>query len=173
MLIVRYGGEAERKRLEYVLERFKDRVKTVKPGGSVVLIDGDREDVKFLLEELFSRLPRENVALYKLSEPDVEVEERRRVLEVEARSPVEEVWGAISLIMARLKGSLVSEVRGSREYVVRPRGGYARVRIHVSPVSGGGSLVRVVVEGYGSGFDRVVSGLVDELGLLGVVRRVE
>ncbi|MEB3759403.1 MAG: hypothetical protein GSR81_00965 [Desulfurococcales archaeon] len=169
MLIVKYTDEAERKRLEYVVDRYKDKVKAVRPSGTVLLLEGDREMVSRLVEELYSRLPREKISIYRLAEPDVEVEEKRSTIEAYTSLPEREVWGAIGLIMARLRGGLVSETRGVREYVVRPRGGYARVRISVYP-RGGGSIIRVFVEGFDPAHGRVVSSLVEELGLLGDVR---
>ena len=168
MLIVRYTGEADRKRLEYVLEKYRDRIRVLRPSGAVLLINGDNSDIKSFLEDLYSRIPRENIEFYKLSEPNIEIEEKRSSFEVRIGLPPEEVWGAIGLIMARMKGSLISSVSGSREYIIRPRGGYARVRIHVAP-HGRGSLVRVFLEGYGGGLERVASGLISELRLLGEV----
>ena len=171
MLIARYEGEAERKRLEYVLDRFKNRVTAEKPSGAVWIIDGEPSVVRELLEEVLSRIPGERVRVYRLGDPGVVVEEKRGVLEVHTDLPPGEAWGAVGLALARLRGSLVSEVGGERVYTVRPRGGYARVRVRVLP-GGGGSRVRLVVEGYGSGFQRLLQSLEEELGLLGVVVRV-
>ncbi len=172
LLIVRYGDDAERKRLEYILERFRERIRAVKPSGAVWIIDGSPRDVEVFMEELLARVPRDRVELYKLEEPDLRVEERKSRIEVETGMSEGEALGAVGLVIARLRGALLSEIGGVREYVLRPRGGYARVRVKVLPRSEG-SVVRIDVSGYGSGFYRIINNLLDELSLLGVVRRVD
>ena len=46
MLIVRYESDAERKRLDYAIERWENKIKVEKPKGAVILVEGNEEDVK-------------------------------------------------------------------------------------------------------------------------------
>ena len=169
LLVAKYRNEAERKRLEYVIDKLRDRIKAVKPSGSIWIIDADPEIARALLEEVLARVPSERVQFYRLEDPGVSIESRNEVLLVHTTMSPHEVWGALSLILARLRGVLVSEAAGVREYAVRPRGGFAKVRVRVHPMSEG-SLIKLNISGYGNGFYRIVSSLKDELNLLGEVR---
>ncbi len=168
LLVVRYRGDPERKRLEYLLEKFSGRLEAQRPGGAVLLVEAEPEVLEEFLEELYARIPPENVAVYRVAEADVKVGAQRVVLQASTAMTPQEAWGALGVIMARLKGALVSDLGGSKLYTVRVRGARVSVRLQVSPASGG-SRITAVVEGYGPGVERVSRLLSSELGLLGEV----
>jgi len=169
LLLVRYDNDTERKRLEYVLEKYKSRIRTSKPHGAVYIISSDRETLASFLEELYARFPREKVQLYRLEEPDLDVREKRARFTVRSSLTPEEAHGALKMLALRLRATLVSDTGAGKVYVARPRGAYARLSFRVRPARDGGSIIDVTVEGLGSGFEKFLSHLREELSLLGVV----
>ena len=170
LLVVRYGSEAERKRLEYLVGKWRDVLRFERPGGAVLIVDGRVEDVMRFLEELYSRIPRERVSVYQLKEPEFHLEPLMLEGVVRTRMRVEEAWGAVNLVLARLRGALVSESGGERIYTVSSRKGVCRVRVSIVP-SDDGSRLRFVVEGYSEAATYVYEKLLHELSYVGEVEK--
>ncbi len=168
MLVVRYSSEAERKRLEYLLDKWRDRVRVEKPSGAILFIDTSPDNMISLVEELYSKIPREKVSIYQLREPEFQLEPLSLEGVVRTRMSPEEAWGALNLVLARLRGILVSETRGERTYTVSTKKGVARVRVSIMP-GPGGSILRFVAEGYGEAVVHVYNRLVQELSYIGEV----
>ncbi len=167
-MIIRYSSEAERKRADYVLEMFSDRIQAEKPGGSVVIVRDESGAINSLLEELYSRLPPGSVEVYRIEEAGASVEPRRAVLTLRTTMSVEEALGAMAAIMASMKGALVSNAGGVRTYILNLRGGRVTARVQASN-SGAGSVIRVELEGYGRVFERAREALARRLSLVGEV----
>ncbi len=172
LLLVRYRSEAERKRLEYLIEKWEGNVRIKRPGGAVLIIDGGVDNILKFLEELYSKIPRDEVSIYKLAEPDLHISPLSLEADVRTLMDVNEVWGAIGLITAKLRAILISETSNSRIYQVSTKGGSCRVRFIVSPL-GSGSLVTFIVEGFGAVVSNVFSRLVKEFSLIGEVIKRE
>ena len=172
LLVVRYGSEAERKRLEYLLDKWKGSLRVEKPSGAVLFIDTKAEDMLKFMEELYSKIPREKISVYQLKEPEFHLEPLMLEGVVRTHMIVEEAWGAVNLVFARLKGALLSETSGERIYSVSSRKGVCNVRISVVPGSNG-SILRFTVEGYGEAVIHVYNKLVHELSYIGEVERRE
>lgn len=168
MLVVRYTSEAERKRFEYLLDKWEQSLRIEKPSGSILIVSESPDKVLRFLEELYSKIPRERVDVYKIVEPDFYLEPL--VLEgvVESSMSAGEAWGAIGLVFARLKGVLVSETRGERVYKVSVKKGTVTVRVIVEP-GDRGSRIRFIVEGYGEVVPHIYNKLVREFSYLGEV----
>jgi len=172
LLVVRYSSEAERKRLEYLLNKWESFLKIEKPTGAVLFIDARAEDILKFMEELYSKIPREKVSAYRLKEPEFHLEPLMLEGTVRTCMSVEEAWGAVNLVLARLKGALLSETRGERVYSVSSKKGVCNVRISVTP-SNNGSILRFTVEGYGEAVIHIYNKLVHELSYIGEVERHE
>ncbi len=172
LLLVRYGSEAERKRLEYLIERWGDALRFERPSGTALIVEGSVDKVFRFIEELYSRIPREEVRLYKLVEPDIHLAPLTLEAVVKTSLSVEEVWGAISLAAAKLKAALISEAGNTRTYQVSVKGGSCRVRFTVKP-SGTGSVIELTVEGFGSAIPSAFNKLLRELSPVGEVVRYE
>ncbi len=172
LLLVRYRSEAERKRLEYLIEKWESNVRIERPGGAILIIDDGIDNVLKFLEELYSKIPRDEVSIYKLSEPDLHISPLTLEADVRTAMDANEVWGAIGLITAKLRAVLISETSNSRVYQVSTKGGSCRVRFTVSPL-GNGSLITFTVEGFGAVVSNVFDRLVKELSLIGEVIKHE
>lgn len=170
MLLVKYASDAERKRLEYLLEKWRGTLRFEKPSGAVLLIDARTEQLMKFVEELYSRIPRERVSLYRLEEAEFQLEPLTLEGVVRSGMGVNELWGAVNLVLAKLRGVLVSETRGEKVYVISSRKGVCKVRVSIAPRNGE-SLLRFAVEGFGEAVVHIYDRLAQELSYIGEVER--
>ncbi|HID43090.1 MAG TPA: hypothetical protein EYP30_04815, partial [Archaeoglobaceae archaeon] len=59
LLILSYESDAERKRIDYAIERWRTKLRVNKPKGAVVILDGGEEELNRFIEDLFSRIELE------------------------------------------------------------------------------------------------------------------
>ena len=169
MLIVRYSDDAERKRFESVLERWRSRVKISKPSGAVVIVSADTADMVSFLDDLYSRVPREHVEVYRLTEPEFLMEPLVLRGKVETSMEPGGVWGAVNLTMARFRGVLISETQYVKRYRVSTRKGSCDIEFSVHRVDGR-TVLEFAVEGFGEAVPFVYDRVSHELSYLKEVR---
>jgi len=56
MLVLDYESDAERKRIDYAIERWQNKLKISKPKGTIIIIDGRQDKIDEFVEDLCSRL---------------------------------------------------------------------------------------------------------------------
>ena len=49
LLILDYETDAERKRIDYAIERWQNKLKISKPKGTIIVIDGKQEQILSLI----------------------------------------------------------------------------------------------------------------------------
>ena len=147
LIVVDYQSDAERKRIDYAIERWKDRVMIEKPHGTVIHFSG--ADVDEFLDDLYSRLSvgKDSVhvfAGYSYS-PNVseQVEELKYSTYVDALS----VEKFLNYIMIKIGASYEETKNGIKRYTAYTKKG--QVGIEISLKSKGKSEVVIVVKGYG------------------------
>lgn len=166
LLVVRYAGDVERKRVDYLLSRYSGRVRSERLHGSTIILEGSWEVFEELLRELYARIPRERVEAYRIERVDVDVEPSRFRGVVEARGlGLDEAWGAVELMARRLRGVLVSQAGGERRYRLYVRGGVADALFRVRDGLAG-AVIEFIVEGYGPHVEQVYREVLRELSYL-------
>lgn len=167
---ITYSDDTERKRAEYYLETKRGRLKISRPEGSMLIIEAEEKSIGDFLEGLLERVDPSHVEVYRLEEPDFRIGEKRVVLDLHTRMPVEELKGAVNLLMARMRGILTSSGDNHRVYIVRPRGSTARVHFHFNSDDPDGARARIIIEGFGRSVEKVARIIEDEISLLGEVK---
>ena len=166
--MARYRDDAERKRIEYLIEKYKDRIVITRPQGTQFLVDGNPEILDEFLRELASRIGPENVKVYEESSLERMPEPEARLVTVSLNMRCEEAIGAISYLMARLRGVLYSSMDGVKVYVLRGRWGWARISIATMPTRGL-CEARLRVEAFEPTLSKLLEVLVREFSILGEV----
>ncbi|MFQ5976067.1 MAG: hypothetical protein ACE5J5_07120 [Candidatus Hydrothermarchaeales archaeon] len=147
LLVVKYGSDAERKRIEYMLEKWKGKMGVEKPEGVVALIS--REDPSEMLEDLYSRIPERNVELHSLERPFLDVKKGRKQINTHIEGSQEAVEKFIGFIMAKRKATLKRSLGDmGKVYQTYTKKGRAEIMISTKR-SGTGVDLNVTVEGYG------------------------
>lgn len=165
MLVVRYASDMERKRLEYLLSRFVGRLRSERIQGAVVIVEGSEEVIGEFLRGLYARIPRERVKVYRVESFDYEMEPIKLSTRMTLGIDREALWGAIELLVRKLRGVLVSSTSEERVYRLYVKGEVvdARFRIYNGR---GGTVVELEVEGFGGQVEGVFSELKRELSYL-------
>lgn len=166
LIVAKYADDAERKRIEYVFDKWSGRLQVSAPKGITAVVDGaaDQSDVQELVRELYSRSSRGNVSLFKM-EPvefaDIEREERDLTLELsEKRETVEKLIG---FVMARQKALYKSGTpQAGSLYEVTSKKGKAEITVRLKE-SDGRVKLRLSIAGYGPVVDYLHGKLAEEL----------
>ena len=165
LLVVELSGDADRKRLDYLLEKWKDVAVFRRLCSGVYLVDADTGVMVKFLDDLYSRFSKDVVSIYRLGEPEFVVQPLVLEKVFRVSGGIRDVWGVVDFVMARFKGVLVSDLGSSRVYRVRSRYGVVDLRFVVEE-SNGDRFLRVFVEGFGEAVPHVFDRISRELSYL-------
>ncbi len=129
LLIVDYGSDAERKRIDYTIERWGDRAEISKPKGTAIVFKGAGIDE--FLEDLYSRLEgdRKKIGVYRMEEYRPEVEEKTRRLRYESKEEIEVLEKFLSYLMSKINAGYHYTSGNMKKYSVTTKKGQASVEI--------------------------------------------
>lgn len=163
LIIAKYSDDAERKRIEYALEKWGSRMDVTKPEGIVAILDGG-EDIKDLLEDLYSRVSKNNIAIYTVDKAVVGVEKEERELNLELVESLGTIEKFIGFMMAKQKAVLKRELKEPLEkiYEVYTKKGKAAITVRLREKHGKIGL-NIRITGYGDVVDFLRNRMEDEL----------
>ncbi|RLI82000.1 hypothetical protein DRP04_04930 [Archaeoglobales archaeon] len=165
LLILNYESDAERKRIDYTIERWRNRVSIRKPKGAVVVLKGSESEFSDFIEDLFSRLelepnesPEGKVEVYLLEKYKPVVEKKVRRLSYESTESLEIVRKFLDYLMAKLNASYEYSSGISKVYTAYTKKGQARIDVRIE--KGEVTKITILIEGYGEVVD-FLAGKVD------------
>ena len=152
LITAKYTDDAERKRIEYALERWKDSMGITKPEGITVITRGG--DIEAMLDDLYARVPRDNVRVYSLSETSFEVPESERRMKINLKGETKTIEKLLGFVMAKQKAFFRHEVTSGKLYEVYTKKGRAEIYTNLKEDSGI-VTVDIRIKGYGNAADLV------------------
>ena len=165
LITAKYSGESDRKRIEYALEKWKERMKITKPEGIMAIVDGG--DVEGLIEELYSRTEKDSITSYHIEKAHLDVAEAEKEIRLKIGEKMETTEKLIDFIMAKQKAVLKMEMAELREkvYEVYTKKGKAKISVGLN---GGETSVNLHlrISGYGEAVDFLYRKLAGEFKLL-------
>jgi hypothetical protein len=161
LIIAKYSTEPERKRIEYAFDKWKAKLDVTKPTGILAIAEGREDEIKDMLEDLFSRVSKESVSIYRMEKTSVDIKKDRRELKVQLDERREIVEKFIGFMMAKQKAVLKYESKEpfERAYELYTKKGKCEIRIRLREMDGKIDL-SLGISGYGD----VVRLLHDRLG---------
>lgn len=165
LIIAKYSTEAERKRIEYAMERWEQVMKLGRPDGVPIIIEeieDENKKVKELLDDLYARTSKDQVRIYNLSEASFEVEETGKRITVELEGNLETVQKFIGIIVAKQNAIFKNEVLSRKIYEVYTKKGRAEIITHLK-AGDRGVNVDILIKGYGEAPDLVYNKINNEL----------
>lgn len=165
LITTKYSSDSERKRIEYVLEKWRDKMDITKPEGiTAIIAEGDIDE---LILDLYSRTEKDNVALYSIERAELDVAKAEKNLKLKLGGKTETVEKLLDFIMARQKAILKIELAEPRQkvYEVYTRKGKAEISIGLHGGETGVDLL-VRISGYGEAVDFLYRKLAEELKLM-------
>ena len=160
LLVVDYQSDAERKRIDATIDRWKSKKEVRKEKGVVIRVSDD--NIEDFLHDLYSRLDRgtESVRMYTAEECAPEVDEISKSLQDETEMESESVRQFLRYILNKLNASSEGVRDGVESYTAYTRKGQAAIGLLWSDHLRKTKLTIIV-----SGFGDVVSfvaGRIDE-----------
>lgn len=173
LITIKYNSDAERKRLEYVFEKWSDRLKINKPDGLVAIIEesGDQPLVEAFVQDLLSRSSKAksgNFSMYNIEQHELEIEKQERQLSLELHEKRETVEKILNFIMARQKAIYkpVSDLPFIKIYEITSKKGMAEISVTIREKNDIVNL-HLKISGYGEVVDFIYNKLNDELKYFG------
>ncbi|MDG6249437.1 hypothetical protein [Methanocalculus sp.] len=162
LLVVDYHSDAERKRIDATIERWKSKKNVRKEKG--VLIRASDDDIEAFLQDLYARLDRgsESVRMYKAEACSPDVGEVSRTLRYEAEIDQETVRQFLRYILNKLNGSYEGVRDGVESYTVYTRKGQASTGF-VWADHPGKTKLTIFVSGFGDVVSFVAERIDEEL----------
>ena len=154
LFIMEYETDAERKRIDYAIERWKDEIKIIKPKGTIVIVEGDRKKINDFIEDMHARLEKseKKLEVYEVKEYEYKVEKNIRKLSYETREDISFIKKFLDYLMVKLNAGYDYNSKLGKVYRVYTKKGQAQIEMSVDE-KGDGCNIIVRVEGYGAVVD--------------------
>ena len=164
IIFVSYESDAERKRIDYLLDKWSSRAEIKKPRGMVFFIETDNSQE--FLEELLSKLEgnaEEKVEVYRVEGVVKKVEAKKRALQYTINEERKVVERFVEYLLSKLNASYAYSDAIARVYNVYTRKGRGVVKVILR--GDGRTTVVLEIEGYGDVVDFLAEKIDEELRL--------
>jgi len=171
LFIVDYEDDAERKRIDYLLEKWRERARVSKPKGLTFVIE--TEEIDKFAEELFSKLNPESsgkVEVFALHEKDLQskIQPNKLVIEYQSEESPGTVKKFLEYVFSKNNIRYYSSDIKSTKYFTLTRKGRVDIEVIIESRKNG-TRVKLLFSGYGEAVEYVSEKLKEDLGpLLGV-----
>lgn len=147
LIVVDYQSDAERKRIDYAIERWKDKGTLHKPKGTVIYYSGDEVDE--FLDDIYSRLSigKEGVHVFAGDPYSPSIAEQTKHLEYTTNMDARAVDKFLKYIMMKLGASYEGTQGDIKCYTAYTKKG--QVSIDVTLTSGDKTEIMIIIRGYG------------------------
>jgi hypothetical protein len=165
LLILDYRSDAERKRIDYMIEKWSGKadLSISKPKGVIILFEG--ENLEEFLEDIYSRIDAgaNPPQIYSLEESRPAVEKRVRLLTFTTNQSVDTVQNFINYLLAKQNAAFEYSDGTRKIYAARTRKGHVQIMVNIE----GEKEVRchISIEGYGDVVDFVAGRIEDEMNI--------
>jgi len=149
LIIAKYSSDPERKRIEYVFDKWREKLRIAKPEGIIAVVGS--EEIEELVEELYSKTSRINISLYRVEEQALDIAKGESDISLHLNEKKEAVDKIVGFVMAKQKAVLKRETKDpfmEKVYDVITKKGKAEVSVSLRSEGQGASL-RIKITGYG------------------------
>ena len=148
MIVVDYQSDAERKRIDYAIERWKERVDLSKPKGTIIYYNG--EEVDDFLDDLYSRLSvgKEGVHVFVGDPYSSTITEQTKHLTYSTEMDVLSVERFLNYILNKLGASFEGQHDGLKNYTAYTKKGQVGVDISLD-TDEEKTQILIFIRGYG------------------------
>jgi len=150
LLILDYESDAERKRIDYAIERWQRSLDINKPKGTIILVDGKQSKIDDFVEDLCSRLDdsEKKVTIHTIEQYVPEIEKNIRTISYTTPEQKEYLEKFIKYLMAKINASYEYKTDIGTVYNVYTKKGQATLTISLQ--SGESTThIRISIDGYG------------------------
>ncbi len=163
IILVEYGSEAERKKVEYLVGQWQEN--TQRPKGYPIVVE-DRVFQDFYAS-VVSKIPKERVASFRLEPVEPEIESKSSMLRFSfgLQKNMEQVSSFITYLINKRKGIFLSSMGDVRSYRLVTKKENVQVNITFISIHPVGMVLEVV--GTGDGVDLIEKEFSREIEIFG------
>jgi hypothetical protein len=169
LITSKYDSDAERKRLEYVFEKWAEKLTIIKPEGIITLLDdaGKEDLMNEFIKDLYSRaskVSKDSIVIYHIEKTEPDIKPEQKELRLETKQKRETVEKLLSFIMARLKAVFKpeSDLPFLRTYEVNSKKGTVQITVVIREKKDALDLI-FTISGYGYAVNFIHNKLEEEL----------
>lgn len=149
IVFVDYFSDAERKRIDYAIERWREKADITREKG--IIIRFKDKNIDSFLDDLCSRLEtgREQVRIFEANPHDPEISVREELLKYRTSDSADIIEKFLGYIMAKINAKYEFRQDGVMHYTVSTKKGQAKIGISLKD-SDMGSTTIIKISGYGN-----------------------
>lgn len=149
LLVIDYETDAERKRIDSAIERFRSKLEIHREKGVIIRLGGD--DIEEFLQDLYARLEkgRENVRIYASEEYTSTIDEISETIVYETGIETESVRKFTRFLLNKMNASYEGVTNGIESYSVYTRKGRASIGTRFTTQDNGIKVV-ITITGFGN-----------------------
>ncbi|ADG13159.1 conserved hypothetical protein [Methanocaldococcus infernus ME] len=148
LIIVDYDRDSERKRIDYLIEKWRNKGKIEKIKKMAIL--AELEDIEEFLNEILARLEREDeLKVYKVEEINNKISPRKMILSYKLKDK-KALESFVDYLMAKLKASYELTLGNVKKYTAYSKMGNVSILVKVD-----NEKVIFELEGYGEGVEKI------------------
>jgi len=169
LITSKYNNDAERKRLEYIFEKWAGKLTIVKPEGILTMIDdlGNEGLMNEFIKDLYSRSSqssKDSIAVYRIEKTEPAIKPEQKELNLETKQKRETVEKLLSFIMARQKAVFKpeSDLPFVKTYEVNSKKGTVQIIVLIKENK---DVIKLLftITGYGDAVNLIYNKLKEEL----------
>ncbi|WP_292460405.1 hypothetical protein [Methanothermococcus sp.] len=155
LIVVDYDKDAERKRIDYLIERWSNKGNIEKIRKMAIIADIDNIDD--FVEDIMSRLegnPEEKVRIYEIKELKKTISSKKTTLNYEITDKKEVIESFLKYLMIKLGASYECSINNTKKYEVYTKKGNCSISIKLKE-NNEKLIINFEIEGYGESVDLI------------------
>ena len=155
LIVVDYEKDAERKRIDYLIEKWSNKGNLEKIRKMAIIADID--DIDGFVKEIMSRLegnPEEKVKVYEIKELKKTISSKKETLKYTISDKKEIVESFLKYLMIKIGASYECSIDGTKKYVVYTKKGSCSISIKIKE-NDKKLIILFEIEGYGDSVDLI------------------
>lgn len=146
LVILAYESDTERKRIDYAIERWKDKTEILKPKGTTIIFKGKKIDE--FIDDLYSRIEIKTniIEVYNLSEYSPQIAQQITELDYKNIESIEFTKKFLEYLLSKMNARYESGDNNEIHYTVNTKKGQGKVILTIIPHQ---TRIKVRIEGYG------------------------
>jgi hypothetical protein len=164
LLILDYESDAERKRIDYAIERWQKKLNINKPKGTIILVDGKQSRIDEFVEDLCSRLDgsEKKVTIHTIEKYEPEIEKNTKKISYTTKEQKEYLEKFVRYLMAKINAGFEFSNDIGTVYNVYTKKGQATLTISLQSGEKGTDIT-ITIDGYGDVVDFITDKIHNEM----------
>jgi len=151
LVSIDYSSDSERKRIDYAITRWENKLKIRKPSGTLIFIDGQQNLIEEFLEDVSSRIvqPEKKIKIKNMTDYAHDIKKDKFKLKYESKKSIESVINFLNYVMSKIGARNVSNITGvGKQYSVSTKKGQGKILVQIIQNEESADI-NIIIEGYG------------------------